>query len=76
MKVEIKYKDGDTGKAQVQMYNPGRKSATLLVTKASGDGFNVVKTVSDDFIEKFLNLLMKGRVQGEEEMKRYIQIKS
>ena len=76
MKVEIKYKDGDTGKAQVQMYNPGRKGATLLVTKASGEGFNVVKTVSDEFIEKFLNLLMKGLVKGEEEMKRYIQTKS
>ena len=29
------------------MYNPGKKVATLLVTKSSGEGFDVVKATAD-----------------------------
>ena len=76
MKVEIKSKEGETGKAQIQMYNPGKKGATLLITKASGEGFDVVKTIADQFIETFLNIYMKGMIKGEDEMKKYIQNKS
>ena len=48
------------------MYNPGKKVATLLVIKSSGEA------TADKFIEKILNILLKGLMKGEEEMKRYI----
>ena len=73
MKVEVKSKEGELGKAQIQMYNPGKKGATLLVTKSSGEGFDVVKTIADVFIEMFLNVHLKGLIKGEEEMKQYIR---
>ena len=57
------------------MYNPGKKVATLLLTKASGEEFEVVKATADEFIEKFLNKFMKGLVKGEEKMKSNIPIK-
>ena len=58
------------------MYNPGKRGATLLVTKSSGEGFDVVKTIADVFIETFLNVHMKGIIKGEEEMKKFIKIEN
>ena len=72
MKVEVKSKEGELGKAQIQMYNPGKKGATLLVTKSSGEGFDVVKTIADVFIEFCFNVHLKDLIKGEEEMKQYI----
>ena len=75
MKVELTNQMGEKGKAQIQMYNPGKKGATLLVTKSAGEGFETVKLIADDFIEMFLNILLKGLITGEEEFRQYITVK-
>ena len=66
MKVELTNSIGEKGKAQIQMYNPGEKGATLLITKASGEGFDTVRKIADEFMEKFLNILLKGLITGED----------
>ena len=53
MKVELTNDTGEKGRAKIQMYNPGKKGATLLVTKSTGEGFETVKAIAEDFIEFF-----------------------
>ena len=74
MKVEVTTKDGVTGQAQLQMHTPGKKGATVQITRASKEGFDTVKIVANEFIETFLNILLKGLITGEEDMKEYIKI--
>ena len=73
MKVELVSELGEKGEAQIQMYKPGKKGATVLVIRTKGDNFEVVQTVANDFIEMFLGALMKGLIKGEAEMDKYIR---
>ena len=68
MKVELTNINGEKGKTQIQMYNPGKKGAALLITKFSGEGFDTVRTIADEFMKKFLYILFKGLITGEDEM--------
>ena len=72
MKVELTNDKGEKGMAQIQMYNPEKKGATVLITKSSGEDFETVRTIADVFIEKFLSILLKGLITGEEEIMEYI----
>ena len=76
IKVELTNKNGDKGNAQVQMYNPGKKGATLLITKSSGEDFDNVRTIADEFMEKFLNILLRGLITGESEITEYSVVKT
>ena len=73
MKVEITNEEGEKGQAQIQMYKPGKRGATVLITRSSGESFEVVETVADEFIEVFLDAFLKGLIKGEEEMEKYIK---
>ena len=46
------------------MYNPGKKGATILVTRHSGDDYKFVKVVADKIIRPLLISLMSG-LDGE-----------
>ena len=72
MQVEVSDENGEKNRAQIQMYTPGKRGATVRITRASKEGFETVKIVADEFIETFLNIYLKGLIKGEEEMKKYI----
>ena len=74
MKVELRNDNGDRGQAQIQMYKPGKKGATVLITRSSGESFEVVQTIAEEFVEIFLDAFLKGLVKGEEEFKHYSKI--
>ena len=72
MQVEVTEDNGEKGRAQIQMYTPGKKGATVRITRASKEGFETVKVVADEFIETFLVIFLKGLIKGEEEIKKHI----
>ena len=41
-----------------------KKGATLLITRSSGESFEVVQTIAEEFIEIFLDAFLKGLVKG------------
>ena len=53
------------------MYKPGKKGATILITRSKGESFEVVETVADIFVQPFLNVFLKGNIKGEKEMQQY-----
>ena len=71
MKLELSTEGGEKELAQIQMYNPAKKGATILLTRSKGDSFEAVQIIADNFIEVFLKALLKGLVKGDEEMKDY-----
>ena len=71
MKVELSNDNEVKGQAQIQMYKPGKKGATILITRSKGDSFDVVQTIATDFIETFLDALLRGVVEGEAEINVY-----
>ena len=71
MKVELSKEGEGKELAQIQMYKPGKKGATILLTSSKGDSFEVVKIIADKFIEVFLKAFLKGLIKGDTEMKTY-----
>ena len=43
MKVELSNQGGEKELAQIQMYKPGKKGATILLTRSKGESFEVVQ---------------------------------
>ena len=71
MKVQLTKVCGEKGHAQLQMYKPGKKGATILITRSKGDTFNDVKIIAEEFIETFLGAYLKGNITGEKILKEH-----
>ena len=71
MTVELSNQGGEEELAQIQMYKPGKKGATILLTRSKGEIFEVVQIIADNFIEVVLKAFLKGSIKGDEEMKDY-----
>ena len=49
MKVELSNQGGEKELAQIQMYKPGKKGATILLTRSKGDIFEVVQIIAESY---------------------------